>query len=479
MKIEMLGNSTKEEIEKNVKIIAAAGKLSNFNGNVFEVLESCDNYKSNLKFIKRVIDKGHESIIEHDYFIFALADVTPIVEQILIECRIGASFTIKSRREVDFSTVGYYIPEFRNSLGSVHPNNEDLKVKYINHMNRLFKEYSYFKDNEIDVEDARYVLPYSYHSNIIMGMDARELKKLVISLLYGKYSNVSELKEVGQILMNEIESKVPYLKDVIMNKANKPEEFFNFERYKKDKNLEINILEKPILLNNTSNCDDMIFLSFLMNEYQCNQEKAEEILNDLSLKDPKFKSDLMKYIVMKDVNRELEQINFQFQIPISLAVLTHLTRHRLHSLMVPDFVPIWNLDNYATPSAIQKHFPDRYNEIYKDNMEMYQYFKNQGVIPEDLIYFYLSGNMCNVLTTMNARTLAWICERRLCNNAQKQIRDIFTEIATQVKEVAPIYGEFLGPSCIIKGICPEGSRSCKKKVRKSGPSDIFNGQLVN
>ena len=55
MKIELLGGCTKEELESRVQRVAAAGKLSRFPGNVFEVIESCDDYESNLKLIKRII----------------------------------------------------------------------------------------------------------------------------------------------------------------------------------------------------------------------------------------------------------------------------------------------------------------------------------------------------------------------------------------------------------------------------------------
>ena len=73
---------------------------------------------------------GHKSIIEHDYLVFALCDVTPIVEQTLIGYRL-TSFTIKSRREVDFRTVGYYVPEFRNQKGELHEKSEELREEYL------------------------------------------------------------------------------------------------------------------------------------------------------------------------------------------------------------------------------------------------------------------------------------------------------------------------------------------------------------
>ena len=138
MKIELIGGCNKEELETRIQKVAAAGKLSRFKGNVFEVLESCNNYEKNLNLIKRIISMGHESIIEHDYLVFAICDVTPIVEQTIIGSRL-TSFTIKSRREVDFRTAGFYVPEFRTKDLKPHPKNEEIKEKYVKHMKYLWQ----------------------------------------------------------------------------------------------------------------------------------------------------------------------------------------------------------------------------------------------------------------------------------------------------------------------------------------------------
>ena len=53
MKVELLCSCEKEELEKRIQKVAAAGKLSRFKGNVFEVLENCNDYEKNLKLIKR------------------------------------------------------------------------------------------------------------------------------------------------------------------------------------------------------------------------------------------------------------------------------------------------------------------------------------------------------------------------------------------------------------------------------------------
>jgi thymidylate synthase ThyX len=73
---------------------------------------------------------------------------------------------------------------------------------------------------------------------------------------------------------------------------------------------------------------------------------------------------MMDIILNKRENRELEHINFRFQIPISLSILTHLTRHRMHSLLVPEFVKMWDLNNYIIPNTIKVNYEDKYNEIF-------------------------------------------------------------------------------------------------------------------
>lgn len=458
MKIELIGGCSKDELELRVKKVAAAGKLSRFPGNVFEVIDSCDDYESNLKLIKRIIKMGHKSIIEHDYLVFALNDVTPIVEQTIIGNRL-TSFTIKSRREVDFRTAGFYVPEFRDHNMELHKNNDELKDKFIKHCKYLFNTYAELVDNEISVEDARFILPYCYHSNIIMGLNARELEKMIISLRFGSLSKISELKEVGDNLYSIVKQCVPYLVPNIKSQEVKDENKFEYLENMHERP-EIKIIPKTKLISYTPNSDDVVIESYIMYHYQCSKEEAKNILQNMSKKDEHVKEKLMQNILHKEERRELEQVSFSFQIPISLSILTHLTRHRMHSLLVPEFTPMWNLENYVTPETIKAKMNDKYQEAVKKNIEVFEEFKKQGVFEEDLIYFYLGAQMLNVVTTMNARNLQWVCRLRCCNKAQWQIRFIAKEMAKQVKEIAPLIGSGLGPTCITDRYCGEGRESC-------------------
>lgn len=137
MQVKLLGHCDQETINSQLQIVASAGRLSRTKGKVTQVYETSTDYESNIKMIKNVIGFGHETISEHDYLVFALEDVTPIIEQTIISYRLS-SFTIKSRREGDFTNEGFYLPTFRNENGEVMPN----KLNFKNYIASTHKIYS-------------------------------------------------------------------------------------------------------------------------------------------------------------------------------------------------------------------------------------------------------------------------------------------------------------------------------------------------
>lgn len=458
MRIELLNG---KDIEERVRVVATAGLLSRSNGTVFDLYASRDNYEKNIKVAKNIIGYGHKSIIEHDYLVFGVSNVSPIIEHLLIGQRL-ASFTVKSRREVDFSKVGYYIPDF-----SYLNNSEEVTDKYVNHMNYLFDEYSKLVDLGLKKEDARFVLPYSYHSNLVMGLDARNLDKLIDYCLHSKMSIVPEVYELGTKLKGIVKESLPYLEDEIEKGIDYKEDRLSFlDDIVEDKSYEIldrtkliNISKHYFIQTMESGMDKDIIVSALMNRYQITADRARKIYENLNFRD---KQKIMEVICTNKEQRELEQVTFTYQIPISLAVLTHLTRHRMHSLLIPDFIPIVNLDNHIVPPSVKNKCLDTYEAIFEKNTNMYNEFKNFGVEEKDLVYFYLSGHMMNVTTTINGRTLQWISRMRCCNKAQWEIRNIANDMVNEAREVSPLFGKYLGATCDSLGYCPEGKESCGK-----------------
>ena len=71
-----------------------------------------DNKKEKgKKFLHEVVKYGHHSVIEHATFSIAFEEVSSLFHQFLIEHRL-ASYTIRSKRYVDFSNIGQMVPEY-------------------------------------------------------------------------------------------------------------------------------------------------------------------------------------------------------------------------------------------------------------------------------------------------------------------------------------------------------------------------------
>lgn len=460
MRVELIGLTNKEFIESQVNICAAAGKLSRMPGTVFDALKEMQDYDKAVTFIKRVINMGHTSTIDHDYLIFALSGVTPVVEQTLIAERFS-SFTVKSRREVDFSNVGYYIPDFRDEKGEILPNNKELQDKYIKHMDYLFKTYSKIEESGIKKEDARFVLPYSYHSDFIMGVDATALSRMIIMLTKGKHSNIKELNDLGERLKELALQRAPYISSILDKAENTKisiaEEILN--NYVKPRSYEVD--NKVELLSYTKDVDKTIITNAIARIYGLRVSDAEKVYNEKIAGNDALCGKIMKAIFREPEHEDIKQVNFRFNLSISFAVLTHFTRHRRHILSIPEFVPNIDLTKYITPESIKNsEFAGLFKEVFKKNKEVYDEFKAFGVCEEDLIYFTLSGNCINVICNFDGEALRWFLRLRECTKAQWEIRGYANQMHAEVNKVCKYYAENLGPDCVTKHICGEGKESC-------------------
>ena len=120
-------------------VCAAAGRISTQSGTALEIFDRSKDAEKNARLIAKVTSSGHTSTVEHIFFNLAFENVSVVVEQFMIEFRL-ASFTVKSRRYVDFSDSGYYVPDFKC---------EEDKKEYQSHMDSLFALYAELCENGI------------------------------------------------------------------------------------------------------------------------------------------------------------------------------------------------------------------------------------------------------------------------------------------------------------------------------------------
>lgn len=125
-------------------------------------------------FVEKIMDMGHESVLEHASFTFAIEGVSRALLAQITRHRV-ASFSVQSQRYVSYENgFGYIIPPSIAALG-------DGYVKTFE--NQMAQIHEWYKQWQIDLgntgessnEDARFVLPNACETRMLVTMNAREL----------------------------------------------------------------------------------------------------------------------------------------------------------------------------------------------------------------------------------------------------------------------------------------------------------------
>lgn len=183
----------------------------------------------------------------------------------------------------------------------------------------------------------------------------------------------------------------------------------------------------------------------------------------------------------------IEHINFTFAVEgISRACSHQIVRHRIasYSQQSQRYVKLESFE-YIVPPHIKENpralevFTKAMEEDQKTYDELVQILKDthnkaflaEGKTQKQAIQMaekkaiedarYVFPNACEtkMVFTMNARTLMHFFKHRCCERAQWEIRDMATQMLSQVRKVAPVLFGHAGPNCLF-GACPEGVMTC-------------------
>ena len=439
----MTRNSVAKIISWNVDneaVCASAAKMSTTKGNANEIFEKSRNNPQNTDLIKKVLRSGHKSVIEHAVFSIAFWDVSAFVEQFLIECRL-ASFTVKSRRYVDFSSLGYIIPSDLCGESLMH---------YREYMDLLFGGYKVLLEMGIPKEDARFLLPYSFCSNFYCTLNAREFANLISSIKYGRGKNIPELQNLAQQLIEQISDIFPALLpefDCESNTTCDNNDTIWFASNKSIEHIESNEIGSVKLIQ--APVQPLEILKFASSASHPHSDRKFDI----------------EKIITSARPRELEHLTYTFAISnMTLSGITHLVRHRMQSIIIP---PIECVDHSRCiiPETVQQNpkAKECYVRILTEANEKLAQIPCDDTLQKYGYYFALSGNVMDVMTTMNARELMLFIRLRSCSRAQWEIRNVATSMLSLLRKNFPALFDHYGPSCVLTGVCPEGRMSCGMK----------------
>ena len=154
--------------------VSLAAKLCYSKSTIADLNEKISS-KDQSDFIRKLMDMGHESVMEHASFTFGVEGVSRVLLAQLTRHRI-ASFSVQSQRYVSYDKgFGYIIPESITVLG------EDAVRKYHEQMETIEGWYKDWQNQlggtgEKSNEDARFVLPNACETRIMVTMNVRELR---------------------------------------------------------------------------------------------------------------------------------------------------------------------------------------------------------------------------------------------------------------------------------------------------------------
>ncbi|MDD6794235.1 MAG: FAD-dependent thymidylate synthase [Clostridiaceae bacterium] len=162
------------------------------------------------RFIKNIIKRGHESVIEH------------VSLSVRIVCDRGVTHEIVRHRVASYSQestryCNYSNEKFGNELTFIKPcfwdeDSENFKV-WKDSMRMVENNYLSLMKNGAKPEEARSILPNSLKTEIIVTMNLREWRHFF--KLRCDIAAHPQMREVAKMILKEFKNKIPVLFDDI------------------------------------------------------------------------------------------------------------------------------------------------------------------------------------------------------------------------------------------------------------------------
>ena len=421
-----------------LRVAASSARISTQQGTALEIYGDSRGDERDLKLLGKVLSSGHQSVVEHQTFSIAFNDVSVLAEQFVIECRL-ASFTVKSRRYVDFADMGFVTPDGLDG---------ERRALYEATMRARFEDYGRLLVLGVPKEDARFVLPYCLRSNFYMTLNARELIGMICAMLRGRGKGFAEIEALGNQLKEQFDALYPGVLD---------KEMARYPEY----------APLPLPKAIRAGCDragDAALIDA--------PASTKALLETACAFTGRFTEDgkIDLHRMLTDARpRELELARYTFHVKrVSLACVTHFTRHRIVSLLVPPVANALAEGDYVLPDTV-KALPEAealYRRAFERQLEVAQRALALGMGMEELSYFALSGHEIDLMLSMNLRQLVHFMKLRTCRRAQWEIRGVAWRMLKLLNEREPDIFGAIGPSCAY-GPCPEGRMSCGKPWKAS------------
>lgn len=151
--------------------------------------------------VKKIVDLGHQSTLEHVSFTFAIEGISRVLTHQLVRHRL-ASYSQQSQRYVKEHDFEYIVPP---SIAE----NVQAKEKFAVLMEKIRDTYDELVETGIPKEDARYVLANATETKIVVTMNARELLHFFALRCCNRAQ--WEIRNMAHLMLKEVKMVAPLL----------------------------------------------------------------------------------------------------------------------------------------------------------------------------------------------------------------------------------------------------------------------------
>lgn len=168
MKVALIRHTLSPE-----EVVALGARLCYSKARVDDLMQRVSS-KDQTDFVERIMNMGHDSVLEHASFTFGIEGVSRVLLAQITRHRL-ASFSVQSQRYVSYENgFGYIVPPKIEALG------EDAVQEFERQMDTMHQWYTQWQSRlgtgEGGNEDARFVLPGACETRMMVTMNVRELR---------------------------------------------------------------------------------------------------------------------------------------------------------------------------------------------------------------------------------------------------------------------------------------------------------------
>lgn len=234
---------------------------------------------------------------------------------------------------------------------------------------------------------------------------------------------------------------------------------------------------KVTLISHTENAEQVVAAAARL--CYSNASDIDTLMNNLT---PEKTEKFVERLISMGHESPFEHVNFVFGIEGVSRTLSHqLVRHRHshYSQQSQRYCSMGQFEYVMPPSVKAK--PDAvktFEDIMRRDQEAYDKLIELGVPKEDARFVLPNACTTRLIYSANLREIWNTANLRCCARAQWEIRAMYKLILEEARKVAPLLFKHAGATCVAKGYCPEGDKSCGRAPTMEALLDAYKNKTA-